>query len=221
PGGDVAAVEGLKVALGDRAYRMRPVNHLEEIAKGLTVKGGRYWRSYITNDEPIELAYGMEFGPNSMAPGMIYHMQCPSGDTDLVLNNNAVLLEAVLITNCRVVIGSGTVVQSAVILSTSNSPTAISAGTAVQFGRNDQCSEGGGVQILTNGGVDFSSGVDFFGGQVIARGDVALTLGEHGMDDLSVVTAGSLYLALAGTVPFCKSEGVSDNFQFSHFRLVE
>lgn len=218
--GVVEATPGLGEALRDASYRLRVVNRIDLIAKEILNKDSPFWRDYITIKDPLLLGPEADMGPGTFMAGTIYLITCTDPDQRFDLNNDTVLLETVLVTNCRVAISAGTTIEDATIITTNRSPKALSAASDIIIGKMDSCEEGGDVQILVAGGINFASNVRIFGGQVVAGGNLSMSAEEDSILGASVQAGGQMNLALKGSVGSCAGKGMGRMFEFNYFRLA-
>ncbi len=218
--GVVEATPGLGAALRDASYRLRVVNRIDVIAKGVLNDASPFWRDYITIKDPLSLNPDAELGPETFMAGSMYTVTCTDPDQRFDLNNDTVLLETVLVTNCRVAIWSGTTIEDATIITTNRSPKALSAASDIIIGKTDNCEDGGDVQILAAGGINFASNVGIFGGQVVAGGNLSMSAEGDSILGASVQAGGQMNLALKGSVGSCGGKGMGRMFEFDYFRLA-
>ncbi len=218
--GSVEATPGLGDALRDASYRMRVVNHIDAIATGVMDRDSPFWRDYITAKDPLSLNPDTELGPETFMAGNMYTVTCTNPDQRFDLNNDTVLLETVLVTNCRLAISAGTTIEDATIITTNRSPKALAAASDIIIGRMDACEDGGDVQILSAGGVNFASNVRIFGGQIVAGGDLSLSAEEDSILGASVQAGGRMTLGLKGAVGSCDGKAMGRIFEFDYFRMA-
>ncbi len=190
--GVVEATPGLGEALRDASYRLRVVNRIDAIAKGVLNEASPFWRNYITIKDPLSLSPDADMGPGTFMAGSMYVVTCADPDQRFDLNNDTVLLETVLVTNCRVAISAGTTIEDATIITTNRSPKALSAASDIIIGKMDSCEEGGDVQILAAGGINFASNVRIFGSQVVAGGDLSISAEGDSILGASVQAGGRM-----------------------------
>jgi len=107
-----------------------------------------------------------------------------------------------------------------VIATTNTSAKSINAPSTLQIGKNDSCAEGNGAQILTLGGVDLAADMRMYGGQIIAKGDVAFAANANGIEGASIIAGGTISGTSNMTMGFC-GDGMEDSFRAEYFRLVQ
>ncbi|MGB3315303.1 MAG: hypothetical protein WBB85_12890, partial [Albidovulum sp.] len=134
---------------------------------------------------------------------------------------DAVLKDAVLVTDCRLTIHAGATIQNAVIFVDNDDATAVRAPSGVTIGLNDHCAEGGDVQIVTRGGVNFASSAEIYGSQIIAAKDISLTANANGLEGVSLVAGGKLDVTSNGSYGFCDGGGMTNNYEAAYFRLAK
>jgi len=107
-----------------------------------------------------------------------------------------------------------------VIVNESTSAKSFNAASGIQIGRDDNCAEGGGAQLVTRGGIDIPAQLKMFGGQMIAAQDVAFTAEADGIQGASIISGGRIDGTANSVMGFCAGEGMEDNFEAEYFRLA-
>jgi len=130
-----------------------------------------------------------------MAPGTVYVIGCDSPMETLTLPSpdlQPVLQGVAVISECRI-LGQSNMQLEGVLLASSavgngkkpyNKAT-IRFPSGTQFGRQDNCAPGGGVQIYSAASVQFAPSGAIMGMQIVARGNVELTANET-IDGLTI-----------------------------------
>lgn len=209
---------GLQDALGQNRYNIRILNRLQEIITGLTTPGSRYMPRYITNPTPMTLNR-RNVGGTPLQEGRVYTVTCNGGQR-LTVDGGAVLNNVVIVTNCEVVFGNGAVMQNAVIATTNTGDRSINGPNGVQVGRNDNCGTGGGAQMITLGGMDFASGLQVYGGQLLAAKGIAFTADSGGIEGASFIAGGTIEGTSNMTFEGCGGAGMEDNFAVPYAQMV-
>ena len=210
---------GLEDALDSNRYNIRLLGRLDEIIAGLTTPGSRYIPSYITNSTVLQIGR-RNISSTSVTTGRIHRVNC-SGNQSLTIENNTVLRNVVIVTNCKVAFGNGAILENVVIATTNTDARSFNGPNGVSVGRNDNCGTGGGAQLLTLGGMDFASGLRVFGGQLIARGNIGFTADAGGIEGASFVASGTISGTSNMSLEGCDGQGMEDNFREAYARLVE
>lgn len=208
---------GLEQALRKDSWNIRILDQIDTIASDLAVGDPRYTPSYITNKIPI--AYGQtKIGTGDLSSGNIYTASC-NGNSPLNISSGTVLSQVVLVTNCLINFGSDVQLHDVTIVSTNASKGAISGASGLEVGLNDNCAPGGGAQIITDGGMDFPSALNLFGGQLIAKGDVSFSANGNGVQGASIISGGTVSGTSGMTMAYCGT-GMEENYQAEYFRMV-
>ena len=88
------------------------------------------------------------------------------------------------------------------------------------LGRIDNCAAGGGIQIVTKGGVKFANGVQLHGSQVIAMGPVEFSANAGSMHGVSIITNDELDFTSGAIMGFCNGAGMEHAHEAEYFRLA-
>jgi Flp pilus assembly protein TadG len=223
---------GLQPALRDGSYNIKIINRIDSIIAGVNspnhvdygvmTPSSPYYRSYITSATPVTVKTQGKtvLNPNDFKTGRIHVMTCKNDNTHKQMGAGFTLKNMVVITDCRIQIASGAVLEDAVIISTNTDAKSIYASSDIQIGKDDHCGLGGDVQIVTKGGIEFASQVNIFGSQLLAAGDISLTANANGIEGASIVAGGKLDVTSNGTFGFCGGNGMNNNYEAAYFRLV-
>jgi len=95
----------------------------------------------------------------------------------------------------------------------------ISFSSGVQLGTQDNCADGGGVQLFSSASIHFSSSMSINGLQVVAAGDVELGARDMGINGISVQSGQDIRLTSNNMFGLC-SGGAPDLFTVSYYKLV-
>jgi hypothetical protein len=209
---------GLQDALTVSRYNLRVLERLNAIMTGLTTPGSRYIPRYITNHTVVDVG-SRQIGATTLTPGRIHRITC-TGNQSLSISNGVVLNNVVVVTNCRTMFGNGARLENAVIATTNTDTRSFNGPNGVVVGRNDNCGTGGGAQLLTLGGMDFASGLETYGAQLIARGNIVFSAAAGGVQGASFVAGGTISGTSNMTLAGCGGRGMEDNFREAYARLV-
>ncbi len=237
PNSGFATNTGLEAALRDGSYKIRILNRINDIYTGLmdpkhstfgvmtpTMPNGdpnEYYRSYIKKFQVINLNYKMDAEGGTFTQNRIHEVRCKQDKWTYDLKPGTDLRNAVLITDCRLTIHSGARIEDAVIFVDNADDTAVRAPAAVVIGKDDNCAEGGDVQIVTRGSVSFASDASIYGSQIIAAKDISLTASADGLEGVSLVAGGILDVTSNGGYGFCGGAGMNNNYEAAYFRLAK
>ncbi|MCU9850281.1 pilus assembly protein TadG-related protein [Defluviimonas sp. WL0024] len=226
---------GLKEALRDSSYQIRVLNRIDTIIKSVNAPNdpvvgimtpstppSEYYRSYITSPTQITIKANGPTGldPTKFKTGRIHYMDCKNDNTHKQIGSGFNLVKMVIITDCRLQIASGAVIQDAVIITTNPDAKSIYASSDIVIGKNDHCVVGGDVQIVTKGGVEFAAKTSIYGSQILAAGDVSLTANADGFEGVSIVAGGKADVTSNGKFGFCDGQGMGNSYAARYFRLV-
>lgn len=232
PSSGFSSNSGLQVALRDGSYQLRILTRLANIFQGIenpvdpnfgimSATAGEYYRDYVKSKTIINLNYKADALAGTFTAGRIHRVTCKQDKWNYALKTGSTLKNAVLITNCRLKIEAGAVIEDAVIANYNSETTSVSGSAGVTIGRDDGCAAGGDVQIVTYGYVAFPSDAHIYGSQIIAAGDISLTANADGLEGVSLVAGGKLDVTSNGSYGFCGGSGMANNYEAAYFRLAK
>ena len=128
------------------------------------------------------------------------------------------LRKIVLITDCQIKFTAGAALEDVMILNFNGSATSFSAPSGLRLGLDDGCDEDGGAQLVTWGGVDVAAGLEMYGSQIIAAGDIEFAANADGIQGAAMVAGGRIDGTSNMTFGYCGT-GMDDNFDALSFRM--
>ena len=183
---------------------------------------------YITQDvlvnlpTPVQARSGTVYTMARFTPNRVNVITCTARVNSLTFNGSALapIKDVVIITKgCNITFGQGLVVENAVIATTSTSAVSMTSPSGFQLGKNDNCAEGGGAQLLTLGGVRLAAGMSAYNGQILAAGDVYFRANANQIKGISIVSGRTIDTTSNGAAAFCGT-GWSNNFMAAYFRMA-
>ena len=222
---------GLRSALRDKKYNIRILNRISDIADKIQVGDPEYLPTYIVNSTVRKIGSnyvdGMEGDEKDrggeaetfLQAGHIYTQFCGGGKT-LTFKEGTTIRNVVILTNCSFKFGQGVKLENTILLTTNSDSRSVFAASGLQIGRDDNCSKGGGAQIVTHGGVRIPADLRLYGGQIIARGDIRFAANANGIEGASMISGGSISGTSNMTMGFCGS-GMEENFAVPYFQLAK
>lgn len=210
---------GLEAALRDMSYPLDVVDRVNQILTGVTQPDSPYYRDYISSSAVTKVNRNRKLDASTLSPGHIYNIECNSSNQTAQIPQGTVLSEVVIITNCELKLGQGSALEDAALITTNRSDDAISAASGVRLGRDDNCADGGGAQLVTLGGVKIPAQLELYGGQIVAAGNITFSSDADGIQGASIVAGGTIDGTTGTTMGFCGT-GMEDNFERQYFRLV-
>jgi hypothetical protein len=209
---------GLQEALRDQRMNLNVLNRLDDIRSGLDSGVGQYIPTYISSPETAYVR-AKTVTQDMLSPNRINRVDCQG--SRLTINGSSTAIEnVVIITSCPISFANGSKIANAAIFTTDASAKSITAPQGLQIGKNDNCAEGGGAQLITMGGVSVAAGLSMFGGQILAKRDVDFAANADGMQGASIVTRGKINGSSNSKMGFCLS-GMEQNFKTDYYRMVE
>ena len=152
----------------------------------------------------------MHFTPRNR----IFRAEC-TGNGDITLTAGH-YKDFVMVTDCPINFSNGVILDGVLIATEADV-----SGSHLQIGMNDNCTPGGNAGVWTMGDFRVASGMQGYGAQILAWGDVDFTANANGLEGISVVAYGSIDGTSNGEVGFCSGEGIEDFVAARYFRMVK
>jgi hypothetical protein len=215
--------EGLEAALREGRIDIRILSEFDDIRTGLLDRDTDKLPDYINPLDPV-ITRNLTSNNNSLTAAdftsnRVHNLTCTSNNGRITVPNGTVISNAVIVTNCPVSLGQNVQLQDVVLFSTSTASDSIEGASGVNLGRPDSCAEGGGVQILTMGGMRFPSAMGIFGGQLLAQGDINFAARADGIEGASMIAGGEINGTSNSNMSLCGT-GMEGNFEADYFRMV-
>jgi hypothetical protein len=215
--------EGLEAALRQGRIDIRILNEFNKIYSGLLDREPEYLPDYIDPLDPV-VQTNLTSNNNSLTaanftPNRVHHVTCTANNGSISVPNNTVISSVVIVTNCPISLGQNVQLQDVVVASTSTHNRSIEGASGVNIGKPDNCAPGGGVQILTMGGMRFPASLGIFGGQLLAQGNIEFAARADGIQGASMVAGGEIDGTSNSNMSLCGT-GMEGNFEANYFRMV-
>jgi Flp pilus assembly protein TadG len=211
---------GLPAALRDGSYHLRIVARINDIIAGVQSSGSIYFPSYLTTATAVALNDKAKIDASVWQEGRVHTLTCKNSKNMVPVEAGTILRNGVLVTNCTISFGQGTILENVVMVNSSTEVDSFTAAQGLQLGRDDNCASGGGAQLVTLGGVKIPQGLRLFGGQILAAGDVSFTSDAGGYEGGSIVSGGSIDGTTNSLMGACGGTGMEDNFTAWYFRMA-
>ncbi len=245
PSSDISKAEGLKEAMyDDNGYpyhegELLPamVGEITNVINGLLALDPIYLPNFVTvmpqglhvngiNGAVIQVNNKFDFATLTEDDwGNVYHVKC-APNKNLSLPNNTTIQNIVILSDCRISGGSGTLFTNVILASTAtgngSDPFAlqsISLAANAVLGIDDGCAPSGGVQIFSAASVHTAAGTVISGSQIVARGDVDLTAGSDGLMGVAIQAGGDITMTSNSVMGLC-SGGTDPLLTSDYYRLV-
>lgn len=160
---------------------------------------------------------GKKFDEGDFTKGRVHEIS--GKNCKITLSPSTALEELVIVTDCAVKFGNGTELNDVVIATTDTGAKSMNASSGLQVGREDLCTEGGGAQLLSLGGMAFPAKLELHGGQLIAQSDISFSANASGIQGASMISGGSIDGTSNMDMGICGT-GMEDNFQATALRLA-
>ena len=201
-------------------FLIRILARVDDIIAGVRDPGSDYYRDYIDSEVTVALSKESDLDATAFTAGRIHTLTCGSEEEYVSIPADTILSNLVLWTNCRLFFGANVALEDAAIVNESTSNTAFYAPSGIRLGRDEQCAEGGGAQLVTRGGIDVKQPLRMYGGQMIAAGDITFSAGADGLEGASFVGGGMISGDTGSSMTVCAGRGMEDNFEADYFRLA-
>lgn len=220
PASGMASNTGLEDALRSGAYRIRVLQRINDIIRDYNNPDSEHYRpGYVALPvRTTTLSVNRQLDAAAWQAGEIHTATC-NGNQRLRIRAGETLRDGVIETNCRVVLGANVTLEDILIVSTSTDLRAVEGAAGITLGRDDNCSPGGGVQIVTLGGIRFTADLSMYGVQMLALGLIDFEANGNGVEGVSLVSGGEIDSTSNMDVGFCDGDGLENNFEAMHFRM--
>lgn len=209
---------GLESALREGSYNIRIINRITDIVETIDESGSPYRPDYLTESAAQTLT-DKTIDETNLIPGRLYYWNC-TGGSGTIRSATTPIRKVVIVTPCEVAFGANAELEDVVIVSSSTSLTSFSASSGLTLGQDDGCAEGGGVQLVTLGGMTLSANLAMYGSQLLALKDIEFAARADGFQGAAIVSGGSISGTSNMNMSFCGT-GMEDNFVAQYFRMVE
>ncbi len=216
--------DGLESALRKGRMRLRILTRMTDIMNGMTDSTSRYYRSdFITNPLPISITKtgsgnGRDLAMADMTPGRVHNITCTNSNGELRMAAET-WSDIVIITNCEFSMLNGAAFENATLITTANSTDTVKTTSGFRLGVDDSCAGTGGAQLLTFGDIRGASGLELYGSQIMAAGDVEFTAQNEGIEGASIIAGGEISITSGSQMGFCGT-GMETTFQAEYFRMA-
>lgn len=234
--------DGLLEALRESFYKIRIVNRINDINTALSMAdlaklreytaktetattGGITYltQSYTVTVDTATSATKNQLSPGQLTQGAVNIVKCQAGKT-LTFERDQTFSNVAILTSCPVQISSGVHFEDMILSTTDTSVQSIKGpsgggGNNINFGRDDNCAEGGGSHLVTLGGIQMAASMNVYGSQFLAAGDIQFAANAEGIEGISLVSGGRIDGTSNMKMGFCGT-GMSDNFEVDYYRLA-
>ena len=228
--------DGLLEALRESFYNIRVINRIDNIVaalnngdvdglRAMTAGGADTALDYIDRPSVVNVST-CDLTASSLVSGRIHRVYC-SG----TLKITGTINEVALVTSAPIQFAKEAVFEDAIIATTNTTDMSLKGPSSngggkkgsgldnITFGKNDDCQAGGGVQLVTMGGVHMAAGLNMFGSQMLAAGSIEFTANADGIEGISLVSADTVSGTSNMQMGFCGS-GMENNFEVDYYRLA-
>lgn len=209
--------DGLEAALRSGSYRIRILDRLDDILDGLRDGNMDYLPMGVYSLIANHVSKN-KLTPADLAQGRLYTQQCSGGKVTI---EAGLYKDIVYISDCEVKFSQGVIIEDSVFVTTSRSAHSFNSPSGFQLGANDDCAIGGGASLITYGGVSIASGLEVYGGQIIALADIDFAANANGMQGVSFVSGGRIDSTSNMSMGYCNGAGMEAAFQADYFRMVQ
>jgi Flp pilus assembly protein TadG len=227
--------EGLLEALRESFYKIRILNRIGDINTALAAGDVETLRQYtaggdsadtldyLTSGGVVTVALNKTIKATDLVPNRINIVTCQGGK--LTFDKSAgTFKNFAMLTSCQLDVTVGPDFEDVLMSTTNTAEKSITApaGSAkdpTNLGKNDSCAEGGGVNLVTLGGIDMASGINAYGVQLMAVGDVNFSANANGVEGISIISGGRIDGTSNMKMGFC-GNGNDHNLEIDYYRLA-
>jgi hypothetical protein len=210
--------EGLKAALRTGEHNLRILNQLPDIIAGLRWAKSDYTPDYIT-PRTIESLNKKTIEPSDFVSGSVHTMSC-SGAGKATMTAGT-YKEIVFVSDCEIKFANGVILEDAIVATTNTSTKSFNSPSGLQIGRDDGCGTGGGAVLMTLGGFSAAAGLQVFGGQILALGDIEFAAQANGVEGASFISYKGIDSTSNMDFGFCQNRGMENAWKADYFRMVD
>jgi len=219
--------EGLREALRSGGMNLRLLNQITPIIEQYKDPTSSRQESHIVGTTSTDYILHNSIGSNTkITDGMLTENRVnmfycgTTGNGTVTIENDVVLENMVIHTDCDIKFNSGAALENTTLITESTGNRSISAPSGFRLGRNDTCGTGGGANIITRGTFDVAAGLEVYGGQIIAEGDILFTANADGIEGASFISGGVISGTSNMDMGFCDN-GMETIIEVDYFRMVQ
>lgn len=211
---------GLEEALREGSLDPHMVDHIPEIMDMLLDPRSPIQPLYIDETLPV-IEVDCQFDMGTAEEGRIYHVVC-ADNKQIQIPGSSVTSKVVVIAESQINIPANAMLEDVVLASRAdikNTGANIHFSSGAKLGRDDNCADGGGVQIFSTENVFLSSSINWNGVQVVSAKNVELGASDEGVKGLAVQAGGNITLSSNNAFGLCNGD---DPLLLTnqHYRLV-
>jgi hypothetical protein len=214
--------EGLEMALREGTLDIKVLRELDRIIEGTRSGDPEYRPDYVNSATPVsrpQTRNNNTLNTADLVPGRIHEFTCNNQNGKLNVPNGTLISNVVIVTNCQLALGQNVRLEDVRIMSSNTTRHAVSGASGVNIGRDDNCGDGGGAQILTLGDMSFPASLGVFGGQLIARGHIDFAARADGVQGASMISGGEIDGTSNSTMARC-NRGMEGNIVTPYYRMA-
>ncbi|MFD1343198.1 TadE/TadG family type IV pilus assembly protein [Litorisediminicola beolgyonensis] len=189
PSSGMTSNPGLAEALRYTHYPFHAIDSVPDTIADL-LAGGASVPGYISGLAGVTLP-DRRLTPELVIPGRMHIALTCSGNQKLAIEAGH-YDKFLLVTNCKVKFNQGVHLTDSVIATTNPDPKSLNAPSGLILGLDDSCAKGGGVTLLSAGGMEVASDLEIYGSQVVAMGDVTFSANATGIEGASIISGGTI-----------------------------
>lgn len=174
--------------------------------------------SYLDPTASVVQLSNRKIKSGDLQSGRVHSLACKNNQA-MNLSAISTLNNVALITNCKIHLNSNMLITNAVLGTTSTANNAVQVASNLQIGLNDNCTNGGGGQILSIGDVKVAAQTGIYGGHIVSAGDISITSQVDGQGALLLAgedLSGSSNISMLS----CDGIGQEDNVVMTWWELV-
>ena len=163
---------------------------------------------------------GGNLGKKTMSPmhfkprNRIFRAEC-SGNGDITMAAGH-YEDFVMITDCPVNFANGAILDGVLIATEADVD-----GSHVQIGMDDKCADGGNAAIWTMGSFRVAAGMQGYGAQILAWGDIEFAAQANGIEGVSFISYGTIDGTSENDMGYCDGKGTDNFAAVPYYRMVQ
>lgn len=184
PGSGFETNTGLQPALGENFIQPVLANKADAIVADLYDPAYVEQPDFIDANSSVNVIPKNDFDGTQLLANQVNMVVC-SGNQQITINNDLTISNVVLVTNCRINIGTNTILTNSVLATSNPNGNSVMGGQDMQLGADDNCAAGGGSKIISSGGIHFASGSKIYGSHVVSGESIHIAAQGDGIQGSS------------------------------------
>jgi hypothetical protein len=182
---------GLEQALRTGEWNIKIIDRISSVINSLEALEGPYVPDYITGTVPVALKPGT-VTQAMLKSGRMHVASCVKSNDSLTIGKDVLVSKVVIVTNCEVKFAQGVALEDAIIATKNTGSKSLNSPSGLRLGKNDNCAEGGGAQLVTRGSAHMAGGLQMYGSQILAAHNIDFAAQANGIQGAAMVAGARL-----------------------------